>query len=145
MTRISKQKLKKEALLRIENRLVEAVVKTQSTSSGKRFVDELLSPSEKIMLAKRLGVAFMLLEGVSPYYIAKVLGMSTSTTLRIKKQLEKRELPYLVSFFEKTIHRYRFWVDIEMLIRAGMPPIAGRGRWKWFYELQSKYDTRNRK
>jgi Trp operon repressor len=144
MVRVSKRRLKENALLRLHERFAHVIADTRTLQGGKQLLEELLTPSERVMLAKRLAIIFMLLEDVSPYYIAQILKVSTSTTQRIQKQLKAREFPHLVRALEKHHNRKQFWNEVEAVIRLGMPP-KGRGRWRWFYEMEGKYRLQGRR
>jgi len=138
MVRVSKKKLKRDALLRLHGRFASVIAEAQTKRAGHQLLEELLTPAEQIVLAKRLAIIFLLLEGISPYYAAAVLNVSTSTTQRIYAQQKAREYPYLTRVFTKQKDRELFWNEMKEIIRLGMPPM-GRGRWQWLDVLEDKY------
>jgi len=76
MPHISARKLKKEVFQEINKRLIDSFADIKDKRLLKSFVDELLTSTEKIMLAKRLAVIFMLSEKFSFYRIQKSLKIS---------------------------------------------------------------------
>ncbi len=137
MPHVSKEQLEEKVLLRIYEQFASAV----SPASGKKeaVLSNILTKTEKIMLAKRLAVIFMLLEGASFYNINSVLNVSVSTAARFEKKINKGEYAEIARIFYAKRKRKDFWDTLEVLVRAGLPSIAGRGRWKWLYEMENKY------
>ena len=141
MAPVSKRKIEEKVFNKINQRFVESVVSLKDTRKGSIFLEELLAPTERIMLAKRLAIIFMLLEGASPFRIHKTLAVSTSTALRFRKKLSRSGFPTIRSYFRKKKERQQFWCDLEVLVRLGMPSM-GRGRWAWLNEMEAKYRTK---
>lgn len=86
MPQVSRYVLRKD----VEKRMFKVFEKTISdirkASDVKSFINDLLTPTEKIMLAKRLGIAVLLSKGYDYRSISKVLKVSTTTILAIVKQ-----------------------------------------------------------
>jgi uncharacterized protein YerC len=137
MTRISRKRLKKEAYLQIHDRFIRTIIELKKMKEGRLFLNELLTPAERIMLAKRLAIIVMLLENISFYRIYKTLKVSPSTVARIWRKLRSGEFSYIKTVMSKKKNREAVWQELEVLIRFGLPPM-GRGRWKWLYDLQRK-------
>lgn len=76
---------------------ISSIIRDTGTKTRTRIFDELLTRTEKIMLAKRIGVLFLLKKGLSTYRISKMLGVSSSTVERFQKA--------------KDAYRYRHTVD----------------------------------
>ena len=53
---------------------------------------ELLTPTEKIMLGKRLLGISLLSQGMSPYRVGKVLQLSSTTTTKLQDRLDRGKL-----------------------------------------------------
>lgn len=67
---------------------VNSVKNTKSSGEVVDFLDDLLTPVEKIMLAKRVAIAFLLLEDNFGYeYISKTLKVSRGTIARVNSVL----------------------------------------------------------
>ncbi|HVS79377.1 MAG TPA: Trp family transcriptional regulator [Candidatus Paceibacterota bacterium] len=131
MPHVSKKNISNKISLKIEERLLRVVTGLNSKKSAMLF--ELLTITEKTMLAKRLGIVFMLTEKRSFYEISEKLGVSTSTVSRIEDDMKRGAFKRLRIYFEK--HREGFWNSLEKFMRAGMPPIVGKGRWDYLKEM----------
>ena len=83
MPHISKREIDQKTFVDLENYLY-SVVANHNTKERKLVFNELLTPTEKIMLAKRLGIILMLERGDSIYKIMKTLGISPSTAKRFE-------------------------------------------------------------
>ena len=53
---------------------------------------ELFTPTEKIMLGKRLAAVSLLSQGMSSYKVGKMLKLSPTTTMKLQIKLEKGKL-----------------------------------------------------
>lgn len=83
MTHLSKQPMDVKTSLRIKKNLLNAL----KVHKG-RIIEELLTPTEFVMLAKRLALIIMLTRKYSSYQICKTLNVSISTVLRFDHMLE---------------------------------------------------------
>lgn len=110
----------------------EALEKSAKKSWSKIFLEDFLTPTEKVMFAKRFAVICLLDRGVPVSYIWTALSMSPATVQRMSHKYESGKYNSL----RKTIKREdgAVWNILEKILRAGLPPIAGRGRWKFLYE-----------
>jgi uncharacterized protein YerC len=93
--------------------------------------NSLYTPAEQILSIKRLATIVMLHEGYTTYRVAQALDMSHATVLRHQRRLKRGEYDVIVSFIsKKQFDRDTFWRVLETLLRAGLPPMAGPGRWE---------------
>jgi len=131
MTQISKRLLNKK----VEERILDLFWTSLSTLSTKQkvaiFLEALLSPTEKLMLSKRLTIAFMLLKGYDYPSINERLKVSDSTIWNIKINLDYRGKGY-----QKTIEQImnkekweKFWQDLDNFFQEILPPRYGTD-WK---------------
>jgi len=132
MPHISSKKLKKEHLNKLYSEFGIALEKSAKKSWLKFFLNDFLTRTEKIMLAKRFAVIYLLSKDVPPSYIAESLGMSPATVFRMS-------LKYDIGKYSSLLKAIKFenadiWKVFEKILRAGLPPIAGRGRWKFLYK-----------
>lgn len=79
MTQISKYSIKQDLYNEILNIFVRVISGLRSEGSVKLFLNEFLSPTEKIMLAKRMAVGIFVAKGYGYKEIGDALKMSTST------------------------------------------------------------------
>jgi len=135
MPHISSKKLKKETLNKLYDQLGKSLEKSANRSGAKFFLGDLLTRTEKIMLAKRFAVIYLLAQGVPTSYIAESLGMSYTTILKMSLKHDVGKYSLLLKTIEK--EKTDIWKILEKILRAGLPPIAGRGRWKFLYNKTS--------
>ena len=132
MPHISSKKLKKETLNKLYNQFGKAFEKSARKSEAKFFLGDLLTKTEKIMLAKRFAVIYLLSQGVPATYIAESLGMGYSTIFRMSLKYDIGKYSSLLRSITK--EQAEIWEILEKILRAGLPPRAGRGRWKFLYK-----------
>ena len=83
------------------------------------------------MLAKRFAVIYLLSEEVPTSYIAESLGMSYSTIFRMSLKYDIGRYSLLLGAIKQ--EKSDLWRILEKILRAGLPPRTGRGRWKFLY------------
>jgi len=127
MPHVSKRKLHTKTRRTISGNLVGLLVGLRG-AQGRRFLGELLTPTEQIMLAKRLALIAMLTEGYSYYRIEQTLKMSTSTIKRVHIQLDTHTFRTIQTMLAQKKSRENFWHMVEKFSRGGLPPKGAR--WK---------------
>jgi Trp operon repressor len=137
MPHVSKRKIKDDQFKKIYGKLTIVFDKAGKNNKTKLILEEFLTPTEKIMLAKRLAIIFMLNEKVSIYHIAETLFVSPSTVERMSLKYEYGDYSNLSDITKK--NRADIWDILKTLILIGLTPKVGKNRWKWFYEIDKKY------
>ncbi|KKQ21491.1 MAG: hypothetical protein US45_C0007G0008 [Candidatus Nomurabacteria bacterium GW2011_GWA1_37_20] len=132
MPHISSKKLKKENLQKLYDEFNGALEKSAKKSWIKFFLNDFLTQTEKIMLAKRFAVIYLLSKDVPTSYISESLCMSPTTIFRMSLKYEIGRYSFLLKTIES--ENKNIWKILEKILRAGMPPRAGRGRWKFLYK-----------
>ena len=130
MPHVSSKKLKKGHLQKLYDKFSSALEKSAKKSWAKLFLSDLLTHTEKIMLAKRFAVIYLLSKDVPISYIAESLCMSPTTIFKMSLKYDIGKYSSLL----KTIKNENLWEILEKILRAGLPPRAGRGRWKFLYK-----------
>jgi Trp operon repressor len=129
MPHVSPRKVDKKLIKKITARLVDVL--TNEKNTDKRYIlKEILTRTEKIMLAKRLAIVLMLSSDIPAHLISETLKVSPTTITKISLKLElgKYENTIKASKEEK--------IDLEkifyLLITAGgiMPPKLGKRYWR---------------
>lgn len=131
MPHISSKKLKKEHLQKLYDEFSIALEKSAKKSWAKVFLNDFLTRTEKIMLAKRFAVIYLLSKEVPSSYIAEALGMSPATIARMSVKYDNGKYSRLLKAVKTESND--IWRILEKILRAGLPPIAGRGKWKFLY------------
>jgi len=96
MAQISKYRLRKEIEERMYEIFLDSVGMVQNRKHVSKLIDDLLSPTEKIMLAKRLSIALLLMKQYQYRSIAQLLHVSYGTVNRVGRMLESGNGGYLM-------------------------------------------------
>lgn len=137
MVRISAKKVRKDIYLKINEQFADFIGRMKTGKESRRFLQEFLTPAERIMFSKRLALICMLEHGYSFTAIRKSLKVSESTVVRLWKIFRQGKLPLLKSKIREEKARKEFWEKLEKVINAGLPP-RGRGRWRNVYRMLRK-------
>ena len=130
MTQVSKRYLQKE----VEERILDLFWTSLSSANKEQialFLDDLLSPTEKIMLAKRLAIAFMLMKNYDYGTINERLKVSDPTIWNVKTSLAFKGRGYKM-IIEKIMSKEKwekFWQDLDHFFTQIIPPRT-RTDWK---------------
>lgn len=131
MTQVSKRYLEKK----IEERILDLFWTSLSSLSTKEkvavFLDDLLTNTEKLMLSKRLAIAFMLMKGHDYPTINNRLKVSDQTIWNIKINLSNRGKGYKVAI-ENIMQKERWgklWQNLDHVFEELLPPRYGTN-WK---------------
>lgn len=138
MVQVSKNPLSKETSLEIQNALWWLLAKLNQDSDIRNFLNCLLTKTEKIMLAKRLAIAFLVNRGYNYRDISDVLKVSTTTVCKIKEIMDKSESNYEIFLkrLEKREELKKFVKQFDRFIGGLIniiPPQKNdmKGRAKW--------------
>lgn len=123
--------------MKMNSRLYEAAAALKDKELSRLFLGDLLSSTERVMLAKRLAVILMLFNSYPFTAIERTLKVSPSTVVRLWKRMKKGDFKNIRDIIMDAKKKGGFFDDLEILLQAGMPP-RGRGRWKWFYDMLNK-------
>ncbi len=82
MARVSKFKIRDSVFITIFDLFFEVVGKNYSRSEFKHLIKDLFSPVERVMIAKRIGIIYLLLKGIDQRSISDTLKVSTATVSR---------------------------------------------------------------
>lgn len=135
MTKVSRRFLDKELESKIFEVFLKTIVDIKTPVEAKNFIDDLLSPTEKIMLVKRLAIAVLLTKGKTYDYIDHTLKVSRATIMTVSLWLKHGKGGYrkVVDSILKAQNRERLIDNIEeILIRLSPPKRFGS------IELESK-------
>lgn len=88
MSRISRHPIEEVVEERVSRIFINSVKDVSDTSTVVSFLNDLLSPQERVMLAKRISIAFLLLQGKHTYDdIGKTLRVSKGTIAKVHATL----------------------------------------------------------
>ena len=145
MARVSKQKLNKKVLNQINNRLVDTVANLETSFATRIFLNDLLGEEEKIILAKRLSIIFMLQENISCYKISKLLKVSESTVKKISIDIDLEKYENILKIVRQKKNRLTFWTGMDLVLKLEIPSLVGRGQWNILDEIYERYNISKNK
>ena len=88
MPQVSKIPLKKNLQEKIDNLFIESLNSCSSKETLRNYLDDLITPTEKVMLSKRLAIVYLLEKNYPYNLISSTLNVSTSTIGRISLNLK---------------------------------------------------------
>lgn len=83
MAQVSKYPISKAVYERIVEIFFKVLVDIETKSEASQFIKDFLTPTEQIMLAKRLAIAFLLEKDYDYRTISKILRVSLPTVARV--------------------------------------------------------------
>lgn len=118
MAQVSKRQMDATVEKKMYDLLDEAIAQTDTAEEAELFIHDLMTDTEQTVLAKRLMIALMLMEGYSYSQIDKALKVSPPTVFKVKYWMDhKRES------FEKILdHVYKgkktgkLWKEIRQAV-----------------------------
>jgi uncharacterized protein YerC len=124
MTQVSRIPIRKE----IENRMfevfLESIAMVHTKEQVEKLVEDLLSPTEKIMLTKRLSIALLLLKQYDQRLISKLLHVGLETVSKVSRALRSGSGGYsmVVSSIMRQEKYQAFLTKIDDLLADLFPP-----------------------
>ena len=88
MTQVSRIPLRKEIEKRVYDIFLSSLARVHHKDQVETFIQDLLSPTEQLMLAKRLSIAFLLHKGYDQRSISRILKVSLSTVNRVSLRMQ---------------------------------------------------------
>jgi uncharacterized protein YerC len=134
MAHVSPKKVAQKAFSAMQKQLLMSVVHARTKNEGAVLLSELLTKTERVMLAKRLAAIAMVVRGYSIDQIMNTLQISADTVGRIRLGVQQKQWAHLVRYVRNNPKKFEensFLDVLEKLLQAGMPP-RGRGRWDTF-------------
>ncbi len=114
MSQVSKRYLPEEKFDKIFSIFFEIISSIFDKKEAEAILSELLTPTEKIMLAKRITCFYLLRKEVSIYQIAETIKLSTSTVSYLKHILS--ESPQIQDYLANKINHEKIKNFMEDLL-----------------------------
>lgn len=140
MARISRIKLKDEILEKVFGLFFEIVGKKSNINDFKKTIFEILSPVERIMIAKRVAIVYLLLKGIDQKNISKVLKVSTATVSKFSLLMEKST--GVVPSFKNIITNDKILEFLDEMFDSLFPPGTYGTDWKAAWERRKRIGYR---
>ncbi|MEK7144729.1 MAG: Trp family transcriptional regulator [Patescibacteria group bacterium] len=134
MTHISRKRIKKDVATELANQFLTFLSIARSKAEASVLANEILSQTERVMLAKRLAIIVLLVRGYSFKQIEGALGVTPQTITRIWRGLKDGQYTRIARYAREHTRHFKketFMEEFIRIIHIGMPPRVGRGRWKF--------------
>lgn len=145
MARISKYPILKEVYEKVFDLFLETFLQLRSKKRVANFFDEFLTPTEQIMLAKRMAISLLLVKNYNYQDISGILKVSNGTIAEVSMQY--RYGKYLKSVALQLAEKDElkdFWLDVaEMVTSVGMVGRKGTGGWRYLNNEIKKRQQKN--
>mgnify|MGYP001565958454 CR=1 FL=1 len=145
MTQVSKYVVNKDVEERMYEVFLDSVAMVKTRGQVVKLIDDLFSPTEKIMLAKRLSIALLLFKKYDQRAIAKILRVSLATVNKISRALQKGVGGYamVVSSIAKQEKFHAFLEKIDDTLADLLPP--AHRNWSHWRRERWEEKIRNKK
>ncbi|MBI3092664.1 MAG: hypothetical protein HYZ02_00295 [Candidatus Levybacteria bacterium] len=137
MTQVSKYPISKDVADRIFEVFIKSLIKIKNDKDAKDLADDLFSPTEKIMLAKRLAIAFLLMRGYQYREISKLIKVSLTTIANVNLSLNYGKGGYkrILESIAKEEKLEEFFENIaEKLLSVPAKSLKGGGVWRYLHQ-----------
>lgn len=148
MTQISKRQLDKRTQERIYEIFVEIIAQAQNAADVQSLLADFFTYTERIMLPKRLCIAYLLLKGYDHRAIASYLNVSFTTINRVSTALKAGGQGYTV-MLTRLQKREQFDTTLKQIEEGIVSMLASMGGpsrlWKNIRNEQRKHAYEERK
>lgn len=133
MTQVSKHPLSRQIEKRVYEIFINSIKNTKSSDEVIHFLNDLLSPVEKIMLAKRVAIAFLLIRGGYTYeQVSRTIKVSYGTIAKVHAVLALQGAGYrkiIIDMLKKEALK-RVLSELTEVLTVLPPKGANWGRWR---------------
>lgn len=141
MAQVSKRYIPPWTYEKILNIFLTSFLKIKEKNTAQLFFDELLSPTEKLMLAKRITCLYLLNKNVSIHQCSDILKLSTSTVGKYSIFLSKS--PKIKEILERILKEENFMRMVDTIINEYLFPPGRLGSdWKSAGRQKIAYEQR---
>lgn len=145
MSQISKYPISKNIADRIFEIFLKSLVEIKEKDEADQFISDLLTPTEKIMLAKRLAIAFLLEKNYEYRTIKQIIKVSSGTiaSVNIVRQHGSEGYKKLISKIMKE-EKLMSLLETAVIKALSAPSALEKGKGTWSY-LKQKAENQKRK
>lgn len=142
MARISKKPVNEKLLAKIYKLFYEVFSRYEGQDDFLSIIDDILSPTEKIMLAKRLAIIYLLIKKVDYRDITETLKVSSATVVFYSTMFYKKNsrIATIINNMLKKEKVLNFLDDFfaDIMIRPGIY----KGHWQMYWDHKRKQEDR---
>ncbi len=143
MAQVSKRKLSKETQNELFNQLWEFLSRARDPETAHQLYSDLLTETEKIVLAKRLATALLILRGKTTWQIQAAIKISSSTVSSVSQWL-KYTRPKTQKLLIR-LSREKDWHSFVDKIEEELDKLPPRYHSDWKKAGQEKYERRKQR
>lgn len=148
MSQVSKYPISKEIYDRIFEIFLKTLVKIKDQKEAGEFIESLLSPVERIMLAKRLAIAFLLEKGYQFRQIQKTIRVSLTTIASVNSVRQ-----YGGEGYKKLVGKIQGEENLNKVLEETISKLLsfpakvskGSGAWRYLKQEVDKQKKKNQK
>ncbi len=135
MSQVSRNLMRKEVGERLNGIFESSISYLKTADTVRDFISDLLTSTEKIMLAKRLGIAVLLDKGYDYRSVCRVLKVSSGTINSVIKQrsINGKGYGYVIDKILKDEKSEKSILEFEKFISKFLSPSSSHGR------IESRY------
>ena len=134
MPHVSPRRLNKKTFQMLMRQFYNALEEADARTKVALMFKEIFTKTEKVMLAKRITLIYLLSKEMPFEKIGEILHLSSATISRYSVGKEREKYRETLRILRR---RGKFLDILEKILQAGPPP-RGRGRWKKIYRLTEK-------
>lgn len=143
MVQISRFKLNDETLEKLFTLFFEVVGKKSNKDEFINTISDILSPVEKIMIAKRIAIIYLLLQNIDHRAICLTLKVSTATVAKFALLTSKSS--GVIQTFNRILKNMKIELFLLEMFNAlfppGMPGVNWKSAWKRKLAVARKKST----
>lgn len=118
MIRVAKQHVAQDVLCNIDSQFEKAILSLKNSTHDARYLNELFTDSERLVLAKRLSLIMMLIEDYRWADIRDTLQVSKSTINTVAKDIDAGRYATIIAALKKERSRTALWKDLEYIVKG---------------------------
>lgn len=130
MPHISNRKIDQVLLNKLLGKLISVLGKAKDKNHLHLILKELLTRTEKTMLAKRLAVILLLSDNIPQHRIAEILKVSPTTVTKMSLLMEIGKYNAILNISKKEKLDLEKIVMNILTVGGIMPPMVGRKYWR---------------
>lgn len=140
MVRNSRFVLSDDLLEKIFDLFFEVMGNTSSKNEFKKIFFDILTPAERIMLAKRVAIIYLLLKKIEYYNICDRLKVSSATVSKIALLMEKSD--GIVPVFKQIVKIDKVKIFLEEVFNTVFAPGKVGVNWKIAWENKNNLEKK---
>jgi uncharacterized protein YerC len=148
MSQVSKYPISSDVAERIFGIFIKSFSSLKNKTEVEKFVYDLFTPTEKVMFAKRIAIAFLLLKGYQYRHISGILRVSLGTISSVQLSLKAGKGSYeeVLTRIMREENLEKVFVDtLEKIISIPAKSTKGGGTYRYMRDELRKYSKSRKK